>query len=125
MWNRSVVPDDDESEVFDDMAENHVIFTEEPVIEVVETDSIEEIAPVEEISPVIVEEIVQEVVLEKPVEERFVIKVGDNKWLKSWSPSFELCEKKKDAIVLNSDWARGHHNRVTHIKLMKAEIVKL
>jgi hypothetical protein len=125
MWNKSEVPDDDESEVLDDVTVDPVIIAEEPVIEVVETDSIEEIAPLEEIAPVIepVEEIVQEVVLEKPVvEDRFVIKVGENQWLKSW---FSLCDKKDDAIVLNSDWARGHHNRVTHIKKLRAEIVKL
>jgi hypothetical protein len=65
---------------------------------------------------------VQEVAV---VAERFVIKVGNDKWLKSWNPIFELCEEKSEAVVLNSDWARGHLDRVTNIKRMKAEIVKL
>lgn len=63
---------------------------------------------------------------EQPVKEpRFVLKVGDDKWLKSWNPVFALCDEKSEAIVLNEDWARGHHDRVTHIKRMKAEIVEL
>jgi len=60
----------------------------------------------------------------KAVEERFVIKVGDDKWLKSWS-RWELCDKKSDAEVLNADWARGHRYRVARYRQMKAEIVKL
>ena len=60
----------------------------------------------------------------KVIDERFVIKVGDNKWLKSWM-NWELCDEKSDAAVLNSDWARGHKQRITRYKQMKAEIVKL
>jgi hypothetical protein len=57
-------------------------------------------------------------------EEGFVIKVGDDKWLKSW-PQWLLCDNKSDAAVLNSDWARGHRKRIIRLKRMKAEIVKL
>ena len=64
---------------------------------------------------------VQEVAIE---DERFVIKVGDDKWLKSWM-NWELCDDKSDAAVLNSDWARGHKKRIIRYKRMKAEIVKL
>jgi len=83
------------------------------------------VAPDEVVAERVIEETdsVQKVVVE--AEPRFVIKVGRDKWLKSWSPEFALCDKKSDAIVLNSDWARGHHDRVTHIKRMTAEIIKL
>jgi len=60
----------------------------------------------------------------KVSEERFVIKVGGNKWLKSYSP-FVLCDNKSDAGILNSDWAIGHQQRITAYEKLKAEIVKL
>lgn len=90
-----------------------------------ETDSVQEevegtVEQVQEIQEVVVEE--EPAAPVEPAEPRFVIKVGDNKWLKSWSPSFELCDDKSEAIVLNSDWARGHRKRVIGIKRMKAEI---
>ena len=60
----------------------------------------------------------------KVEDERFVIKVGNDKWLKSWM-NWELCDDKSEAAVLNSDWARGHKKRIIRYKRMKAEIVKL
>ena len=57
-------------------------------------------------------------------DERFVIKVGTDKWLKSWN-NFALCSDNDEAMVLNHDWAVGHQDRLTNIKHMKAEIVKL
>lgn len=66
-----------------------------------------------------------EVIQEISEDDRFVIKVGTYQWLKSWTPAFELCKKKSDALVMNADWARGNLKRVTTIKRLKAEIVKL
>lgn len=57
-------------------------------------------------------------------EERFVIKVGNDKWLQSWS-KWQLCDDKSDAVVLNADWARGHSKRIMSYKHMKAEVVRL
>ncbi len=62
----------------------------------------------------------------QPVKERaFKIKVGTDKWFKSWSPVFALCDDESEAIVLNEDWARGHLDRIKNIKKMKAVIVEL
>jgi hypothetical protein len=63
--------------------------------------------------------------VKKAVKEKgFVIKVGGDKWLKSWA-QWLLCDNKSNAAVLNSDWARGHRKRIIRLKRMKAEIVKL
>lgn len=70
----------------------------------------------------------KEVVLEVPAEElvvtddKFIIKIGDDRWLKSW---FSMCDNVEDALVMNSDWARGNYKRVTKIMRLKAEVIKL
>lgn len=78
-----------------------------------ETDSVQEAQELQEFQA-------------EPVKERtFKIKVGTDKWFKSWSPVFALCDDESEAIVLNEDWARGHLDRIKNIKKMKAVIVEL
>jgi len=57
-----------------------------------------------------------------PVEKLYSLKFSDGTWLKSWSP-FERCEDKADAEKLNSDWARGHKQRLASFKGMVCDIV--
>lgn len=64
-------------------------------------------------------EVMEEVAV--PVDEKFVIKVGDL-WFKLLTP-FTLVEEKKDAAVLNADNARAQSYRILHIKKLQNEIV--
>lgn len=79
----------------------------------------ENVIPVKDFAPEIANKISS-----NSSDERFVIKVGNDKWLESWV-NFSLCENKEDAMVLNHDWAIGHKSRLSDIKNLKAEIVKL
>ena len=84
----------------------------------------------EKIAPVVIPEAETVEVIEAkedavpvPVEEKFVIKVGDL-WFKLLTP-FTLVENKEDAAVLDADKARAQAYRILRIKKLQNEIVSV
>jgi hypothetical protein len=82
---------------------------------------------VEIIPPAIIPEAEQEEVIEAqedvaaPVDEKFVIKVGDL-WFKLLLP-FTLVESRDDATILSADVARAQSHRILRIKKMQNDIL--
>jgi hypothetical protein len=82
---------------------------------------------VEIIPPAVIPEAEQEEVIEAqedvpaPVDEKFVIKVGDV-WFKLLCP-FTLVEERENAAILSADVARAQSHRILRIKKMQNEIL--
>jgi ABC-type proline/glycine betaine transport system ATPase subunit len=105
-----------------EMVEDVQFIEEEIPDEMVEQPAIEEVVEQPFLELANQEVAKEEVQTDEVPENRYVIKIGENLWLRSW---FSTCTEIERAIVLDDKWADAHLRRLSFIKGIKGEIVKL